>query len=301
MEGLDAPGAGVYALVQTAIHDGISLAEAALRCQVTGRLRYQALIDERRLLAPLTHPEPSRMLVSGTGLTHLGSAASRDAMHSKLQADAQMTDSMKMFKAGLERGSPRPGEIGFQPEWFYKGDGSNVVAPEQPIPVPAFAQDAGDEPELVALYVIGFDGTPHRAGFAVGNEFSDHVTERFNYLWLAHSKLRSCSYGPELLVGDLPADLQGTSRSRWGHALGKALPDRRGQHVPHDREPRAPPFPPPLNSIRLVSCRVLRPPSTGSEIWDVAPMCPRAFVTSCVPLPPCQLRTRNAPCKSGAW
>ena len=38
----------------------------------------------------------------------------------------------------------------------------------------------------------------------LSNEFSDHVMERQNYLYLAHSKLRSCSFGPELLVGDLP-------------------------------------------------------------------------------------------------
>src|SRR5688572_28073009 len=55
---------------------------------------YDALIAERRLLAPLDHPEPSRMIVALTGLTHLGSAQSRDAMHVKLQG-AELTDSMK--------------------------------------------------------------------------------------------------------------------------------------------------------------------------------------------------------------
>ena len=49
-------------------------------------------------------------------------------------------------------------------------------------------------------------------GFALANEFSDHVTERGNYLWLAHSKLRPAALGAELLVGDLPEDLCGTSR-----------------------------------------------------------------------------------------
>lgn len=38
------------------------------------------------------------------------------------------------------------------------------------------------------------------------------MTERVNYLWLAHSKLRVASYGPEILVGDLPADVRGHSR-----------------------------------------------------------------------------------------
>ena len=64
----------------------------------------------------------------GTGLTHLGSAATRDAMHkSPQQAEAPLTDSMKMFRMGLEGGKPAPGEPGVQPEWFYKGNGRIVV------------------------------------------------------------------------------------------------------------------------------------------------------------------------------
>ncbi len=60
------------------------------------------------------------------------------------------------------------------------------------------------------------DGSPARVGWALANEFSDHVMERVNYLYLAHSKLRPASYGPEILVGDLPADIRGTSRIRRG-------------------------------------------------------------------------------------
>ncbi|MBD3897093.1 FAH family protein, partial [Halomonas sp. ML-15] len=83
---------------------------------------------------------------------------------------------------------------------------------EAALPVPTFAEDAGEEPELAGLYLVGADGTPWRVGYALGNEFSDHITERFNYLWLAHSKLRACSVGPELLIGELPAHLEGVSR-----------------------------------------------------------------------------------------
>src|SRR5262249_32908994 len=66
----------------------------------------------------------------------------------------------------------------------------------------------------VGVYLIGPDGSPHRVGFALGNEFSDHVTERQNYLFLAHSKLRPSAFGPELLIGDLPSDVRGMSRIR---------------------------------------------------------------------------------------
>jgi hypothetical protein len=128
-----------------------------------------------------------------------------------LQADT-LTDSMKMFKLGLEGGKPAPGQIGVAPEWFYKGDGSCVVAPEAEIKLPAFAEDGGEESEIVGLYVIGDHGEPLRVGFALGNEYSDHKLERQNYLYLAHSKLRQCSFGPELYVGVLPDHIEGTSR-----------------------------------------------------------------------------------------
>lgn len=152
------------------------------------------------------------MLISGTGLTHLGSASARDKMHQQAGDEATLTDTMRMFKWGVEGGKPATGQAGVQPEWFYKGDGSIVVRPGAAFPLPPFAEDAGEEPEIGGLYVIGHDGKPYRLGFAVGNEFSDHVMERKNYLYLAHSKLRSCSFGPELRVGELPQHLAGSSR-----------------------------------------------------------------------------------------
>ena len=172
---------------------------------------YLALLAEGRVLPPLDHEDPAHCLVTGTGLTHLGSAATRDKMHQQ-QAEGAVTDSMRMFQVVLESGRPPAGEQGAQPEWFYKGDGAMVVRPGADLPLPAFAEDAGEEPELVGLYVIGECGTPFRLGYALGNEFSDHVMERRNYLYLAHSKLRACSFGPELRLGALPAHLEGRSR-----------------------------------------------------------------------------------------
>ncbi len=172
---------------------------------------YDKLIAEKRILLPLDHPEPSRIVVALTGLSHLGSAQSRDAMHAKLQS-ADLTDSMKMFKLGVDGGKPKAGEIGVQPEWAYKGDGTWLVAPEQPIELPGYAEDGGEEGEVAGLYVIGDKGEVLRVGFALGNEYSDHVMERRNYLYLAHSKLRQSSYGPEVLVGALPEEVKGKVR-----------------------------------------------------------------------------------------
>ncbi len=201
---------GTYDLAMTAVRAGKSLTEVIAEKGFAEEISYLDVVTEGRLLAPLTHPDPAHMLLTGTGLTHLGSASTRSAMHAK--ADDQLTDSMKMFKWGVEGGKPGPGQIGVEPEWFYKGDGSWLVAPGQALSLPAYAHDGGEEPEIVGIYVIGDDGTPFRVGFAIANEYSDHALERQNYLWLAHSKLRQSSFGPELLVGDLPADVQGTSR-----------------------------------------------------------------------------------------
>lgn len=170
-------------------------------------------LADGRILAPIDHPDTARMFLTGTGLTHLGSADARDKMHAKAHS-ADASDSMKMFRMGLEGGKPPPGKTGAQPEWFYKGDGRSIVAPEQPLPSPDFARDGGEEPELAGIYLIAADGTPFRLGFTLANEFSDHVTERTNYLYLAHSKLRPASLGPELFVGELPADIRGNARVR---------------------------------------------------------------------------------------
>lgn len=164
-----------------------------------------------KLLAPIDHPDDARTIVSGTGLTHLGSAEGRDKMH-KAAAAGQATDSMRMFLMGLEGGKPAADECGAQPEWFYKGDGSIIVGDGEPLLQPGFADDGGEEPEIAGIYLIDGNGDPVRLGFALGNEFSDHATERVNYLWLAHSKLRQASLGPELLLGELPQDVRGYSR-----------------------------------------------------------------------------------------
>ncbi len=113
---------------------------------------------------------------------------------------------------GLEGGKPALGATGVQPEWFYKGNGAQLAAPGADLVSPSFALDGGEEPELAGVYVIADNGQPFRLGFAVANEFSDHVTERINYLYLAHSKLRPASFGPELRIGMPPEDVRGTSR-----------------------------------------------------------------------------------------
>jgi hypothetical protein len=195
-----------------ALKDGKSLNSTATGLATSTTEDYAAALLEKRVLPPLTHDDPAHCIITGTGLTHLGSASARDSMHKKLDGEAALTDSLRMFKQGLEGGKPAKGEAGVQPEWFYKGDGRWLVAPSAALPKPSFALDGGEEPELAGLYVIDGKGRPVRLGFALGNEYSDHITERQNYLLLAHSKLRHCSVGPEMVVGGIPANIEGMSR-----------------------------------------------------------------------------------------
>jgi hypothetical protein len=208
-----------FDLARQAIGEGVSLRKLIADRGVGKPVDLGRALKERRVLSPIDHKDSAHVIVSGTGLTHLGSAEGRDEMHKDLADPSKLTDSMRMFKLGLEGGKPGRGEAGAQPEWFYKGDGSILAAPEGDLDSPAFALDGGEEPEIVGIYVIDDAGRPVRIGFALGNEFSDHVTERQNYLWLAHSKLRPASIGPELLVGDLPDDIKGVSRIRRGREV----------------------------------------------------------------------------------
>ncbi|MBV0912788.1 AraD1 family protein [Anianabacter salinae] len=207
----------IYDLAMHCAAEGIGLKEHVLGLGLAGAVDLPRLYDEGRLLPPLLHPDPAHLHLTGTGLTHLGSASTRASMHAKATGDE--TDSMKMFRMGVEGGKPANGAAGVQPEWFYKGSGTALVAPGAALTSPGFAEDGGEEPEIAGLYVIAPDGAPVRVGFALANEFSDHVMERRNYLYLAHSKLRPCAVGPEVLIGVLPEHVEGTSRIRRGNEV----------------------------------------------------------------------------------
>lgn len=204
-----------YALANAAIAQRRQLSAVVLDALGTTVVSYEEVAADGRILAPLDHADHAHCLVTGTGLTHLGSADTRDAMHKKIDGAVEsLTDSMKMFRMGVEGGKPQAGEAGVQPEWFYKGDGSVICPSGSALPMPDFALDGGEEPEIAGMYIIGADRVPYRVGYALGNEFSDHVTERLNYLFLAHSKLRVCGVGPALFVGELPSHIDGVSRIR---------------------------------------------------------------------------------------
>ena len=192
----------IYDLARAALAAGAKLTDTTRARATQDLLEYDPIYSGRsewRVLPPIDHPdEPSRCLVSGTGLTHLGSARDRQQMHANVTEE--LTDSMKMFRWGIEGGRPAPGSIGTPPEWFYKGTGTILRAHGEPLDVPSYAEDGGEEAEIAGVYLIGPDGQPRRLGMSAGNEFSDHRFEKKNYLNLAGSKLRTCALGPELVI-----------------------------------------------------------------------------------------------------
>jgi hypothetical protein len=208
--------ASVYQLAQMALDAGATLRETIDNCAGRTLLDYDEIYEGRSewlLLPPIDHPEePARCLITGTGLTHLRSAESRDAMHD----GGTLSDSMVMYRWGVEGGRPAPGLVGVSPEWFYKGCGSILRAQNEPLVIPEFTEGGGEEAEIAGVYLIDREGTPRLLGMAAGNEFSDHVVEEENYLYLAHSELRTCSLGPELTLDAPFSSVEGHVSIRRG-------------------------------------------------------------------------------------
>lgn len=138
---------------------------------------YDQLLAEKRVLPPLDHPDPTHFHGSGTALT-----------------------------------APDQTQSAGQPEWIYKGNGHLVVSPEQPLQSPEFARGDSEAAELVSLYVISRKQAVIPVGFALGNQFSDRLMAQERSSSVAQAQLRPCSFGPELLLGELPAHVEGQVR-----------------------------------------------------------------------------------------
>jgi hypothetical protein len=204
--------ASVYQLALDAINANKKIKEVIDERLSGEMLDYTSIYNGKNdwtLLPSFDHPGgPLGCIISGTGLTHKNSALNRQMMHRS--ADDKPTDSILMYQWGIEGGFPPKGNIGIQPEWFYKGNGSMLKAHGQGLEVPSFGNDGGEEPEVAGIYIIDGHGRPWRIGFTTANEFSDHIMEKKNYLYLAPSKLRNCSIGPELVIDELFLHLSGT-------------------------------------------------------------------------------------------
>jgi hypothetical protein len=231
--------ASIFDLVLEAIHRSTGMDELIRKNLSDDRIDYTSVYEGKTdwsILPSFDCPQnPFACLVSGTGLTHKNSALNRQMMHTSEQS--ALTDSMKMYQWGLDGGRPTKGSIGIQPEWFYKGTGQVLKGHGSPLEVPRYGNDGGEEPEVAVVYVTGKSGQVYRVGFTTGNEFSDHVMEKKNYLYLAPSKLRNCSIGPELVIDASFEHIEGTvSIVRAGNTLWSAPVNTGERNMAHSLE-----------------------------------------------------------------
>ncbi len=222
----------VYNLALAAIDSGKGIVQLIEENLTDKTLDYDEIYEgksEWKLLPAFDHPtNVLECMISGTGLTHKNSAANRQAMHES--ADQKPTDSMIIYWWGVDGGIANGDKPGIQPEWFYKGNGSALKGHGGFLEVPEYGNDGGEEPEIAGAYIIDRKGNPYRIGFTTGNEFSDHVMEKKNYLYLAPSKLRQSAIGPELVITDDFSDLTGNvSVSRKGEILWEAQNIKTGE------------------------------------------------------------------------
>lgn len=229
-----------YDLARASIEQQKRLMDCVEENRSVETLSYESIYSgsaDWKILPAFDHPtNPRYCMLSGTGLTHKASAENRQKMH-EAEEKASLTDSMIMYQWGLEGGKPGPGATGIQPEWFYKGNGSQLRGHLDPLVIPSYGQDGGEEPEIAGVYVNDENGNPHRIGFATANEFSDHAMEKKNYLWLAPSKIRNCSLGPELSLTESFKSLSGTvSISRNGKILWEKTIHTGEDHITHSLE-----------------------------------------------------------------
>ncbi|HEY1215056.1 MAG TPA: AraD1 family protein, partial [Bryobacteraceae bacterium] len=232
----------IYQLALQAITNKVSLTKLIATLASQRLLDYDPVYagkGEWQLLPSFDHPDnPSACIVSGTGLTHKNSALGRQMMHqAAVGLTSPPTDSLRMYQWGVEGGSPPPGVVGVQPEWFYKGTGHSLRAHGRPLEIPSFAEDGGEEPEIAGAYIVDTTGRPWRVGLTTANEFSDHLMERRNYLYLAPSKLRTCAIGPELVIGGDFTAIDGKVAIRRKTGIAWTSPIRTGEkNMAHDLE-----------------------------------------------------------------
>jgi len=87
----------IRGLATAAIARNLGLAALIEVAGLEGTVDLSEELAAGRLLPPVDHPDSARLVLTGTGLTHLGSAEGRDKMHRAAAAGQTLTDSMRMF------------------------------------------------------------------------------------------------------------------------------------------------------------------------------------------------------------
>src|SRR3546814_20439427 len=92
----------VRELAQRAIAAGETLADTARACGQGADVDIRAEFDAGRLLAPIDPADAAHLILSGPGLTPLGSAEGPAKMHPEASATEQQTHSKPMLMESLQ-------------------------------------------------------------------------------------------------------------------------------------------------------------------------------------------------------
>ncbi|MGK5732055.1 fumarylacetoacetate (FAA) hydrolase [Streptomyces sp. URMC 124] len=122
--------------------------------------------------------------------------------------NALLSGFMRTHKSKFDT-EPAEGEEFIAPNWFFKGFGSWLRMPGEPLTVPASAVALIEEPEVALVYVNDADGTPHYAGYTFGNDLCDIGLHRRNPGWNPYCKLCDTSMAPWLFLGEPPRSVTG--------------------------------------------------------------------------------------------
>ncbi|MEV6332126.1 fumarylacetoacetate (FAA) hydrolase [Streptomyces sp. NPDC051909] len=95
------------------------------------------------------------------------------------------------------------------PKWYFKGLGSWLRTPGQPLVVPAEPIILIEEAEVALVHVNDDDGTPHYVGFTFGNDFCDIGLHRIDPGYTPSGKLCDTGISPYLFLGEPPRSATG--------------------------------------------------------------------------------------------
>ncbi|MFC8722801.1 fumarylacetoacetate (FAA) hydrolase [Kitasatospora sp. NPDC057198] len=96
------------------------------------------------------------------------------------------------------------------PKWFFKGLGSWLRTPGQPLVVPEEPIWLIEEAEMLLVYVNDQQGVPHYVGYSFGNDLCDIGLHRIDPGYTPSGKLCDTAVSPYLFLGEPPRAATGT-------------------------------------------------------------------------------------------
>ncbi|MET9778407.1 FAH family protein [Streptomyces sp. NPDC006367] len=97
-----------------------------------------------------------------------------------------------------------------QPNWFFKGLGTSLKLPGEPLSVPGDAVAVTEEAEIVLVYVDEEDGTSRYLGHTFGNDLTDIGRFKEHAGHLSYAKLCDAAVAPWLHLGPPPRSVTGS-------------------------------------------------------------------------------------------